>query len=268
MGRFIVYLSVGIVAAWASLSTTTASAADKVIRGEISKVVDGDTVWVTPHGNNQNEENFDEPPKKAEYIKVRMVHMDTPETHLVTKGNGVQGQQPWGDLATEALAQILPLQKKVQLVSTGLDKYGRTLGSLFLGNTNVNLEMVRLGWASPYIICEGTSCSQKFFEKEKVREYFEACNDARSKKLGIWDPQNPLTELAFEFRLRLQKRKADKFVGDFETGAYHTPEDYRKVDVCSRIFFMKEADAEKVGYVAAHSPSDYFPLSDLLSAIH
>ncbi len=56
--------------------------------------------------------------------------------------------------------------------------------------------------------------------------------------------------MPFEFRLRMQKRKADKFVGDFATQQYRRPAEYKKIDVCSRVFFMKEDDAKKVGYTA------------------
>lgn len=111
--------------------------------------------------------------------------------------------------------------------------------------------MVKLGWAIPYIICEGTRCNPSYLEDENAQEYLEACEYARTKKLGIWNPKQPLKEMPFEFRLRMQGRDPEKFVGSFDTKEYYRPEDYTEVDVCDRVFFMKESDAKHAGFTEA-----------------
>jgi len=207
------------------------------IKGKILKVVDGDTVHVQPTGGGN-------------LVKVRMLGMDTPETHLAVKG-GVVGQQPWGDQAAAALEKLAPVNASVVVVAEGTDKYGRTLGRIFNRNVDVNLELVEEGWAAPYIICEAPTCNEAFLEQEYIAQYLEACDHARDAKVGIYNPKKPLKELPFEFRLRMQNRRPDKFVGDFTTGAYYAPADYKEVDVCNRIFFMSEKDAKNAGYTPA-----------------
>lgn len=66
--------------------------------------------------------------------------------------------------------------------------------------------------------------------------------------LGIWDPENPLEELPFEYRLRTGDRDPDKPVGDWFTKMYVDPADYNEVHVNNRIFFFTEEDAIEAGY--------------------
>lgn len=243
MGRF-VHLSLGIATALC-IFCSAANAVEKKVYGTIVKIVDGDTVWVSPNNQDENGDTG----AKMEHLKIRMLGMDTPETHLPAPG-GTVGQEPWGSSAADHLTNLLPLGEKVIVKDNGHDKYGRTLAFVFVGNTDINLEMVRSGWAVPYIICEGANCNPDFFKNQRVADYFDACNEARDAGKGIWRPSNPLKELPFEFRLRVQKRKADKFVGDFATSQYRRPAEYRKIDICSRVFFMQEADAKNAGYTA------------------
>jgi hypothetical protein len=54
--------------------------------------------------------------------------------------------------------------------------------------------------------------------------------------------------MPFEFRLRMMERTPNKFVVDYDTHELFMPEDYKEVDVCRRIFFMKAEDALKMGF--------------------
>ena len=143
---------------------------------------------------------------------------------------------------------LAPVGTQVELQDYGLDKYGRTLGRIFQKEQDINLAMVESGWAIPYIICEGDSCTANFFTAQPVAQYLKSCKEAREKGLGVFNPKDPLKEMPFEFRLRMQHRKPDKFVGNFETKELYPPDQYRQVDVCQRIFFMKQSEAERVGY--------------------
>lgn len=246
--------STGLSVIASILLSLPAIAASKYHKGVVEKESDGDTIWVTVSGPGKaprNEMGNVEPtatPKKPDNrMKIRMVGMDTPETHLPTP-KGVVSQGKYGDLATEALAEKIPVGTKVTVEDLGKDKYERVLGRLFEGKRDINLEMVADGWAVPYIICEGTGCTEDFFDNHRVEEYFAACESARSEGLGIFDRKDPLKEMPFEFRLRMQNRKADKWVGDYFTGKLYEPTDYKKVDLCARVFFMKKADAVKVGF--------------------
>lgn len=217
---------------------TTLAQAKAMIPGTIEKDVDGDTLWVQPSRNDNS---------LRDRLKIRMIGIDAPETHLPTS-SGVVGQQPFGDSATDEMVKLAPVGKRVEVEDFGLDKYGRTLGRVFIKGRDVNLAMVVSGWAIPYLICEGPQCDPTFFQTHNVAAYLQACDDARSEEVGIFDSSNPLKEMPFEFRIRMQGRKPNKYVGDFATKKLYRPADYDEVDVCQRIFFTRLMDAKRAGF--------------------
>jgi endonuclease YncB( thermonuclease family) len=88
--------------------------------GPVVSVLDGDTIEVL-HNNHPE--------------RIRLSSIDCPE-------NG----QAFGKRAKQA-ASALVFGKEVTLLTHGLDKYGRTLGDVFLPDgTNVNQELVKQGW--------------------------------------------------------------------------------------------------------------------------
>ncbi len=209
------------------------------VPGTIEKNVDGDTIWVQASDNSSS--------TKRERLKIRMIGIDAPETHLPTT-HGVVGQGAFGDTAAEEMVELAPLGARVVVQDKGLDKYGRTLGRVIVKGVDINLKMVESGWAIPYIICEGTTCTKDFFETENVEAYLNACHDAEDSGLGVFNPKKLLKEMPFEFRLRMQNRKPDKYVGDFKTKELYRPADYDEVEVCDRIFFKRLMDAKKAGF--------------------
>jgi endonuclease YncB( thermonuclease family) len=214
--------------------SATADDQRNIIRGTVTVISDGDTIHIKSTG-------------EAKKIKVRMEGIDTPELHLQTS-DGTFTQGPIAQEASDHLTKEIPIDSKVDLFVYGKDKYGRTLGRIERSDKDINLEMVRSGMAIPYIICEGKLCNDNFFKERDVANYLAACRSAREQGLGIFDPNDPLEEMPFEFRLRIQKRKPEKFVGDIRTKQLYQPHEYKKVDLCDRIFFMKEADAGRVGF--------------------
>ena len=77
-------------------------------------------------------------------------------------------------------AYDLAFGKDVTLQTHGLDKYGRTLGDVFLPDgTNVNQGLVKQGWCWWY---------RKYAPGDTVLEGLE--KDAREGRKGLWvDPQ-------------------------------------------------------------------------------
>ncbi len=217
------------------LCALSAHASDQqVVQGVIAKIVDGDTVNVTPD--------------QRTVLKIRMLGIDAPETHFPTPDHGVVGQQPWGDYATAYLQGFLKVGNNVALQTWGLDKYKRTLGFVFAKQVDINLQMVRGGWAVPYIYCTGPGCTRDFFKNNRVREYLMSCDAARKERRGIFSATKPLKEMPFEFRMRMTNRQADKYVGDYDTMTLHEPDDYKGIDVCRRIFFSSKTAAHKIGF--------------------
>jgi endonuclease YncB( thermonuclease family) len=113
------------------------------LTGKVVKVTDGDTITVLV--NN-------------EQIKIRLSEIDAPE-----HGQG------YGQKSKEALADLV-FAKEVRVVTHGKDRYGRTIGDVFVGQTNVNEKLVEDGWA------------WNFLKYSKSKRLAELEKDARKPK--------------------------------------------------------------------------------------
>ena len=98
--------------------------AETVLEGRVVAVADGDTLTVLDAQQKQH--------------KIRLLGIDAPEK-----------AQPFGQKSKESLS-LLAFQKQVQVRSSKKDRYGRTVGQVFVGNTDVCLEQVKLGMAWHY----------------------------------------------------------------------------------------------------------------------
>ena len=110
-----------VLSAAAAFMTPAQAAEPRGLQGVVSKVTDGDSLWLTPAGK---------PP-----IEVRLRDIDAPESC-----------QPWGEQARAALTE-LALNKVATLQISGRDGYGRTLGVLMIDELNVGRTLVENGHA-------------------------------------------------------------------------------------------------------------------------
>ncbi len=117
------------------------------LEGKVVSVSDGDTIKVLV-GRQQ--------------VKVRLAEIDTPEK-----------RQPHGSKAKQALSALV-FGKRVRVVETARDRYGRTVGRVYAGSVDVNAEMVRQGHAWVY---------RKY---AKDPELFAAERAAREARRGLW----------------------------------------------------------------------------------
>lgn len=139
----------------------------------ITRVIDGDTVYVL---NNKGKEE-----------KVRLLLIDTPETSHPDKPAQLFGEEA-KEYAKRYLRQGTKavLEKGVQ----DTDKYGRTLGYLFVDGVNFNKHMVEKGYARvAYVYDPNTKYLDEFLEAEKR---------AKEKKLNIWSIDGYVTERGFD----------------------------------------------------------------------
>lgn len=97
---------------------------------KVTRVTDGDTVKIADNGVK---------------MKIRLVGIDAPETSKKKNQPG----QPFSKKSTSYLADLV-LNKSVEVKSYGTDRYGRTLGVVFVGGKNVNLEIIKAGMAEVY----------------------------------------------------------------------------------------------------------------------
>lgn len=128
------------------LSATTAHAEEYT--GRVVGVSDGDTLTLLT-------------PEKRQ-IRVRLAEIDTPES-----------RQPYGTRAKQALSD-LAFNQQARVVVQDTDRFGRTVGRVYVGSTDVNAELVRQGAAWVY---RQYARDQSLFALE---------NEARTAKRGLW----------------------------------------------------------------------------------
>lgn len=181
--------------------------------------------------------------------KVRFLNMDTAETYTAHNKDPERSeinnnQKYFGEEAKAYMNEILKPGDKV-LVKIGeepTDNYGRLLAEIIRkeDGVNINLEMVKQGLAVTYFIAP--------FDKEVFPEYRNAVKEAKDQGLGIWNEENPLLELPFEFRANDDKKGFSKYVGNSDTMEYVEPNDWETVPVENRVFFWDEQTAQDYGY--------------------
>lgn len=117
----------GILSLCLCLLSLCAQAAPGLLEGKVVRIVDGDSLWL-------------EPAAAAAPVELRLEGIDAPEIC-----------QAWGPEAKKALAELVQ-GKDVSVKTVGRDTYGRTLGTLYLGEQNINKLMVQEGhaWSTRY----------------------------------------------------------------------------------------------------------------------
>jgi len=121
---------------------------EEVLIGSVIKVVDGDTLDVQVGPGKH---------------RIRLAEIDAPERN-----------QPWGDEAKQGLA-FKVLKQEVRVVVTDTDRYGRQVGKIFLGQTDINRSMVSEGHAWVY---------RQYSQDERLIE-IEIM--AREAGVGLWN---------------------------------------------------------------------------------
>jgi micrococcal nuclease len=121
----------------------------------IARVLDGDTIVLTDGRH------------------VRLVQLDAPET---------DEDECYAAEAKGVLIRLLPFGTEVEIETDPTldkrDRFGRILAYVASNGTNINLELVREGAASPY-----------FFHGDRGRyalDLLEAANEASRHQRGLW----------------------------------------------------------------------------------
>ena len=166
----------------AFINISASQAVIRTVTGTVTKVTDGDTIhFTTPEGTK---------------LKVRLYGIDAPETSKINKRSGRISKpgQPYGEESWKAL-EIKIMRKQVKLEIIDIDKYKRMVGIVWLGDRNINLEMVSEGHAEAYV---------EYLKPPYRSEFIEAEREAKSARRGIW--KLPEYERPKDFRKRLKVR--------------------------------------------------------------
>ena len=119
--------------------------------GRVVGVSDGDTLTLlVPDGTSYKQ------------IKVRLGEIDTPER-----------KQPYGTRAQQTLSE-LAYNQQARVVVQDTDRYGRTVGRVYVGSVDVNAELVKQGAAWVY----------RQYLKDQSLLALEA--EAKTAKRGLW----------------------------------------------------------------------------------
>lgn len=131
-----------------------------VLLGHVVAVSDGDTITVLD-GSKQRH-------------VVRLIGIDAPEK-----------AQAFGQKAKQSLSELV-FDRDVSVTWFKRDRYGRTVGQVRIGDTDVCLEQIKRGMAWHY----------KDYEREQSLEdrsrYTTAEEKARITKSGLWADNNPI----------------------------------------------------------------------------
>ncbi|MCL2282506.1 MAG: thermonuclease family protein [Fibromonadales bacterium] len=129
-------------------------AAEAWVKGIAQDVHDGDTFKLKEGG---------------QVIKVRIFGIDAPET-----------DQAYGQESGKALRALIE-GKEIRLRIENKDRYGRTVGEPWLGDSlNISLWMLQNGHAWWY----------KSYSKKRT-DFEDAEKEAKAQKLGLWEGEKP-----------------------------------------------------------------------------
>lgn len=145
------------VLAWTLCHGHNVMAAD--ITGRVIGVADGDTITVLDSSKGTN--------------KIRLHQIDAPEK-----------KQDFGQRSKQALSDLV-YGKQVRVEVFDTDKYGRTVGKVWINGLDANLEQVKLGMAWVY---------EKYANDAA---YFAAERAAKSGRVGLWNQPNPTPPWVF-----------------------------------------------------------------------
>jgi micrococcal nuclease len=149
--RLAAVLAVFLLALAVPLSAAT-------LEGVVVRVVDGDTIHVRIGDRVET---------------VRYIGVNTPETHHPRRG-----EEPGGREAFAVNRQLVTgKQVRLELDVQERDRYRRMLAYVWIGETMINAELVRLGYAQVMTIPPNVRHQALFVELQR---------DAREARRGLW----------------------------------------------------------------------------------
>lgn len=203
------------------------------LHGRVVAVADGDTITVLDASRQQH--------------RIRLNGIDAPETG-----------QPFSQVSKTHLSDLV-FGQDVTVVWNKLDRYGRTVGTVLRGDTNVNLEQLRAGLAWYY----REYASDVAPENRPLYEASEAA--ARASRAGLWKDASP--QPPWSFRRPTAPAPTvrgligpaavtnGRVIGNRNSNIYHVPgcRSYDDVAERNRVYFETEEQATAAGYRKARN---------------
>jgi micrococcal nuclease len=139
------------------------SASAGPLEGVVVRVVDGDTIYV----------------QLADRVeKIRYIGVNTPEIH-----HPIKGEEPGGREAAAMNRRLVGGRAvRLELDVRSRDRYGRLLAYVWLGDTMVNAELVRRGYAQVMTVPPNVRYQDLFVKLQR---------EARDAGRGLWRETQP-----------------------------------------------------------------------------
>ena len=184
------------------------------IKGQVVSISDGDTITVL---------------QDSKQHKIRLYGIDTPER-----------KQGFGRKARLFTSRML-FRQYVKVVAYDKDRYGRTVGLVYVGKKCLNEELIRNGLAWVY----KKYCTEPFCNRWLLLEH-----RARVSKLGLWLYDNPIPP--WDFRRGKSSNNRDKITGAYHGNlkslVFHASDcKHFNCKKCTKVFLARKA-AVKSGY--------------------
>lgn len=138
-----------------------------IINGRVIGIADGDTITILEN--------------KTQY-KIRLYGIDCPESH-----------QDFGARAKQFLSGMV-FDKTVRVTQEDIDRYGRIVGMVYLGETCINEEIIKNGFAWVY---------DRYCKKPTCQTWTNLQAEAKSNGIGLWSHPDPIPPWDF----RRQKKQ-------------------------------------------------------------
>ena len=139
------------LAAYAPAQHPLADLVEKTIDARVTRVSDGDTLDILPSGETRP-------------IRVRVFGIDAPE-----RG------EPFSNVARNR-TRVLVFDKAVRVTGQSIDRYGRLVARVRVGDVDLAAALLR----------EGLACHYTRYSDDRV--YADAQADARVRGAGFWAP--------------------------------------------------------------------------------
>jgi len=133
---------------------TSLPGAAEILEGRVVGVHDGDTVTLLMAGNQQ--------------VKIRLAQIDAPES-----------DQAFGQRSKQSLSDMV-FNKNIRVEKDTIDKYGRTVGTIFVDGLDANREQIKRGMAWAY---------RQYLHDQSL---LQVEDEARRAKAGLWSDPNPM----------------------------------------------------------------------------
>ena len=187
--------------------------------GKVVNVSDGDTAKIVRSDT-------------SEQVKVRFAGIDSPEK-----------KQAYGQAAKKYVNGLIA-GKIVRVEPVATDRYGRTVGYIWLNSKEINLKIVAAGYAWMY-----RQYSPK--PKNRAARYHNAEASAKVRKAGLWQDGNPTPPWEWRKAKRSSRKKGiarsssdvivGKYHGNIKSRIFHKPGcRYYDCKFCTEGFSSKE----------------------------